>query len=74
MTIIEVLLYDEVAPLSGGAQKYKLRIGIAQAACAQILLRDRTSLRAKLRSAYAYRETMEGLPPGTLTDKIEDNE
>ena len=72
MTIIEVTVSDEVAQHM--VREMQAADEHPWAACAQILLRDRTSLRAKLRSAYAYRETMEGLPPGTLTDKIEDNE
>jgi hypothetical protein len=30
----------------------------------------RVELQEKLRSAYAYREAVEGLPPGTLTSKL----
>jgi hypothetical protein len=34
------------------------------------IIEDRDELKEKLRSAFAYRESQEGLPPVTLTEKI----
>jgi hypothetical protein len=50
------------------------KTGLAHQRSMKIEWRERAeAAEAKLRSAYVYRESQEGLPPGTLTDALNDS-